>query len=163
MNHTRPQGPVKHCPARYSLKQSTPRIYATHHQDITSSTVGRKFQPQEYLLMNNSKHIHKLDMKRYFFPEDMAVIRSNTARTTTTKMILCVEQHPHSSIRSTAADVHVSNSTVLRISKDQLHIKCVSKETATRLTDASSRTTQPMTLKIKGREPKFHCKNSVHK
>jgi len=31
----------------------------------------------------------------------MAVIRSNMARTTTAKMIFCVKQYPHSSIRST--------------------------------------------------------------
>jgi len=71
--------------------------------------------------MNNSKDKQKLNRKSYFFPQGMAVIRSNTARTTTTKMIFCVEQHPHSSIRSTAAYVHVSNSTELRILKDQLH------------------------------------------
>jgi AraC-like DNA-binding protein len=140
-----------------------PRFYATHHQDITSSTVGKKFQPQDYLLMNNSKHIQKLNRNRYFFPEGMAVFRINTARTTTAKMIFCVEEHPHSSIRSTAAHVHVSTSRVLRILKDQLHTKCVSKETATRLTDESSRPTQPMTLKLKRKELKFHLKNSVHK
>ena len=132
MNHTRPQGPVKHCPKRYSLKQSTPRFYATHQQDITSSTVGRKFQPQEYLLMNNSKRIQKLHRNRYFFPEGMALFRSNMSRTTTAKMIFCFEQHPRSSIRSTAAQVHVSNSTVSKILKDQLHTTCVSKEIATR-------------------------------
>jgi AraC-like DNA-binding protein len=99
--------------------------------------------------MNNSKHIQKLNVNRYFFPEGMAVIRSNTARTTTVKMIFYVEQHPHSSIRSTAAHVHVSSSTVLRILQDHLHTKCVSKKISTRLTDASGRPTQPMTLKIK--------------
>jgi AraC-like DNA-binding protein len=140
-----------------------PKFDPTHHQDITSNKVARKFQPQEYLLMKNSKHIQKLNRNRYFFPEGMAVIRSNTARTTTAKMIFCFEQHQHSTIRSTAAHVHVSNSTVLRILKDQLHTKCVSKETATRLTDASSRPTQPMTIKIKRRGPKIRFKNSVHK
>jgi len=69
MNHTRPQGPVKHCPTRYSLKYSTPRFCATHHKDNMSSTVGRKIQPQEYLLMNNSKHLQKLNRNRCFFPK----------------------------------------------------------------------------------------------
>jgi AraC-like DNA-binding protein len=127
-----------------------------------SSTVGRKFQPQEYLLMNNSKHIQKLNRNRYFFPKGMVVIGTNMARTSTAKMILCVKQHPHSSIRSIAAHVHVSNSTILRILKDQLHTKYVSKEIVIRLTDASSRPNQPMTLKIKCRGPKLHFKNSVH-
>jgi len=79
----------------------------------------------------------------------MAVIRSNTARTTIAKMIFCVEQHPYSSTRSTIAHVHVSNSTALRFLKDQLHTIRVSKEISTILTDASSRPTQTMTLKIK--------------
>jgi hypothetical protein len=61
----------------------------------------------------------------------MAVIRNNTARTTTVNIIFYVEQHPHSSIRSTAAHDHVSSSTVLRILQDHLHTKCVSKKNST--------------------------------
>jgi len=43
----------------------------------------------------------------------------------------------------------------LRFLKDQLHTICVSKEISTTLTDASSRPTQLMTLKIKRRGPNF--------
>ena len=63
------------------------------------------------------------------------------------KQLQCVKQYPRSSKRNTAAPVDVSNSTVLRILKYQLHTKCVSKETATRFTDALSRPTQPMFFK----------------